>query len=114
VGFGICDAATTLLGPALALSTPEPPIIGTYFLCALLLGYAARWSRIVLGALTVLLSIDNVFGSAPASSALICGATSAALGLLGLKLASSARILVLVTLSRKVSIPRSCRLAVES
>jgi hypothetical protein len=92
--FGGCDVAATLLGTVRPHHLPHPPALVVYFLCALLAGRAARSSRALLYALPALLSIDNLFGGAPASLALLLGAGSATMSMCGFLLASVSRRLL--------------------
>jgi hypothetical protein len=103
LAFGLCDAVASLLAPALSLHAPGPSMLGIYLLCALVLAYAARRNRALLLALPALLSLDNLFSPTAATTALACGAGSAAFALLGLILASTIRIRFIRPRSRKIA-----------
>jgi putative Mn2+ efflux pump MntP len=94
VAFGVCDATATLLGSVRPHQLPHPPALLIYFLCALLLGRAARSNRTLLYALPALLSIDNLFAGTPASLAFLLGLSSAVMATLGLLLAAACRRLL--------------------
>jgi hypothetical protein len=93
--FGVWDAAATVLGSFRPHRLPEPPALVIYLLCALLLSRAARSNRALLYALPALLSIDNLFGGAPASMALLVGLGSATMAMFGLSLAAACRRVIL-------------------
>lgn len=85
--FGICDACGTLLGSLIPHAIPSPPEFAIYLVCALMLGIASRYDRRIVYTLPILLSIDNIFGGAPASLAPALGLSSAVMALAGLWLA---------------------------
>jgi putative Mn2+ efflux pump MntP len=89
--FGLCDATANLCGSVWQHPFPEPPALAIYILCALSLCFAARYSRSLLYALPVLLSIDNLFSGGPATMAPLLGFSSAAMALLGLTVAAACR-----------------------
>jgi len=91
VTFGVCDAAATLLGSWWPHSFQGPLVLAVYLLCVLLLVPSAPTRRALFYALPVLLSVDNLFGGAPASAATALGAVSTAMALLGLNLAALGR-----------------------
>ncbi|HTA23100.1 MAG TPA: hypothetical protein VK763_06175 [Terriglobales bacterium] len=97
MSFGACDAAATLAGSVWPHRIATPSTFVTYLVCALLLAAAARYKRALFYLLPLVLSIDNLFGGVPASSALMAGAESTLMALLGLSLATSSRNLFLAS-----------------
>lgn len=91
LAFGGCDAVAALVGQVWPHRFAEPPTLAIYLGCVFLLAVAARTSRIVLYALPVLLSIDNLFSGGPASMVPALGASSALMALLGLSLTALVR-----------------------
>src|ERR1700735_2837282 len=69
LAFGLCDAAASLLGPALPL--PEPPAFALYLGAAFLLGLAAVRRRGLLYGVPVLLSLDDLAGNIDAGNAIL-------------------------------------------
>lgn len=96
LAFGVFDSAAALAGPLWPRHMPEPPALAVYLLCAILLAAGARYSRVLFYLLPLALSIDNLFGEAPAS-ALTLGVGSALLSLLGLSLGAFGRSMFLAS-----------------
>jgi hypothetical protein len=84
MAFGVCDGIAASLGIHSDYHLPEPVTIVVYFVGAFLLGRAARSRSVLLYALPVLLSVDNLLGGAPTTLAPALGIGSALMALFGL------------------------------
>jgi hypothetical protein len=95
VAFGTCDAAATLLGSMWPHLLSPPLALLVYLPCVCLLAPAAQNRRVLLYALPLLCSVDNLFGGLPASTAPALGAGSATMAFLGLSLSGVGRRMLL-------------------
>jgi hypothetical protein len=97
--FGLCDSLATALSPVLTAAAAHGSWLGIYLAAVLLVGYAARGSRLSILVLPLGLSVDNLFGHSPPSSAALCGLSSGLLALAGLRLPRVLSVLLTTTLT---------------
>ena len=89
--FGLCDAGATMLGQVIP-NHLEIPELAPYLASVVLLGLAARYSRVLLYGLPGLLAFDNIAGSPHTAhgvlrAASMLGGSSAIMALCGFALA---------------------------
>ena len=90
LAFGACDAIASAAGALSNHPLAAPPTFIVYLCCVVLLGLATRYSRKLVYALPVLLSLDNFASGSGLGDALADGFSSAALALAGLVLGALA------------------------
>lgn len=81
--FGACDGAATLVGAAWPMHGSPALMLCLYVPCAVAVLYTVRTPRMLLWAVAIALSLDNLVGGTPGELAPYVGASSAALSLLG-------------------------------
>lgn len=87
--FGGCDAVAAMLGSLWHYRSLGLTAFAGYLLCAFLLGQTIRPRRMLIYALPLLLSLDNLLAGVPANLAAALGAGSALMALIGLGLAAA-------------------------
>lgn len=90
LAFGACDAIASAAGVLCNHPLAPPPTLVVYLCCAGLLGLATRYSRKLVYALPVLLSLDNFASGSGLGNAVSDGIGSAMLALAGLSLGALA------------------------
>ena len=90
LAFGACDAMASAAGVLSNHPLAAPPTLVVYLCCAALLGLATRYSRKLLYALPILLSLDNFASGTGLDNAISDGIGSAMLALAGFSLGALA------------------------